>query len=344
MSLPRLGHDPREGRDANVSPAIEWIPTLGCWCVFETKVITAILKSTDFVAADFTEWHRSLSKIGIDCSSVIEILDYVAIANEGNHHAEIRRNMARVIAAKATSCKEAAGLKVTELVPSLCREGTSVDLMREIIRPVCDTLFEHLLGVGVPSDDGISASQIFDLYLSLNRRKEIVSKAGAMLETYTAAQDCLNTAPGYATSLRMLGYDSIAGSLAGSLLHELTNAQGKRLCDVAYPKTLPKTGVPYIERIAAADCTIGDGAIKQGDRIRLYLDPGTQQNHANNGECYFGRGRHSCLGEDLSTWLWGALSDAFGRLPLRFTIETAERRKPDWVFTYYSTMVVRFHA
>ena len=115
MSLPRLGHDPREGRDANVSPAIEWIPTLGCWCVFETKVITAILKSADFVAADFAEWHRSLGKIGIDCSSVIEILDYVAIANEGNHHAEIRRNMARVIAAKATSCKEAAGRKVTEL-------------------------------------------------------------------------------------------------------------------------------------------------------------------------------------------------------------------------------------
>ncbi len=205
MSLPRLGHDPREGRDANVSPAIEWIPTLGCWCVFETGAITAILKSADFVAADFAEWHRSLSKMGIDCSSVIEILDYVAIANEGNHHAEIRRNMARVIAAKATSCKEAAGRKVTELVPSLCREGANVDLMREIIRPVCNTLFEHLLGVGVPSDDGISASQIFDLYLSLNRRKEIVSKAGAMLETYTAAQDCLNTAPGYATSLRMLG-------------------------------------------------------------------------------------------------------------------------------------------
>ena len=130
-----------------------------------------------------------------------------------------------------------------------------MDLVREIIRPVCDKLFEHLLGVGVPSDDGISASQIFDLYLSLNRRKEIVAKAGAMLETYTEAQDSLNTAPGYATSLRMLGYDLIAGSLAGSLLHELKNAQGKRLCDISYPQNLPKTGVPYIERFASADCT-----------------------------------------------------------------------------------------
>ena len=249
--------------------------------------IAAILKSTDFVAPNFAEWHQALDRMGIDCSSVIEILDYVAIANEGKQHAEIRKNMARVIAAKASSCKEAAGRKVIELVPSRCREGANVDLVREIIRPVCDTLFEHLLGVGVASDDGISASQIFDLYLSLNRRKEIVAKAGAMLETYTEAEYRLNTAPGYATSLRMLGYDSIAGSLAGSLLHELVNAQGKRLCDISYPKTLPKTGVPYIERIAAADCTIGDDAIKQGDRIRLYLDPGAQQNHANDGQCLF---------------------------------------------------------
>ena len=344
MSLPRLSYDPREGRDAKSSPPIEWIPALGCWCAFETGAITAILKSNDFVAADFAEWHRSVGKTGIDCSSVIEILGSVAIANEGKAHAEIRKNMARVIAAKANSCKEAAGRQVTELVPLLCREGARVDLVREIIRPVCDNLFEHLLGVGVPSDDGISASQIFDLYLSLNRRKEIVSKAGAMLETYTEAQDRLNTAPGYATSLRMLGYDSIAGSLAGSLLHELKNAQGERLCDISYPRTLPKTGVPYIERFAAADCRFGDADIKKGDRIRLYLDPGTQRDNGNNGECFFGRGRHSCLGEDLSTWLWGTLTETFSRLPLCCTIESETRRKPDWVFTYYSSIVVRFHA
>jgi cytochrome P450 len=344
MSLPRLGYDPREGRDAKSSPPIEWIPALGCWCVFETGAITAILKSSDFVAADFAKWHHSLGKMGIDCSSVIEILDYVAIANEGKRHAEIRNNMARVIAAQARATKEAAGEKMTELVPLLCREDASVDLVREIIRPVCDTLFETLLGAAAPSDDGISASQIFDLYLSLNRRKEIVSMAGAMLETYSGAQDSLNTAPGYATSLRMLGYDSIVGSLGGSILHELKRAPGERLCDIAYPKILPKTGVPYIERLAAEDCTFGKAAIRKGDRIRLYLDPGTQHDHANNGECNFGRGRHSCLGEDLSNWLWRALSTEFGRLPLRCTVESEVRRKPDWVFAYYSSVVVRFHA
>jgi cytochrome P450 len=344
MSLPRLGYDPREGRDARLSPPIEWVSTLGCWCVFDTGAITAILKSNDFVAADFAEWHRSLGRMGIDCSSVIEILNYVAIANEGERHAEIRKSMARVIAAQASATKEAVAKAVTELVPALCREGRSVDLVREIIRPACDTLFEHLLGMPVSSDDGISASQIFDLYLSLNRRKEIVSQAGAMYDRYTEAQSSLNTAPGYATSLRMLGYDSIVGSLAGSILHVLEGSPGKRLCDIAYPQSLPKTGVPFIERFAAADCRFADADIKGGDRIRLYLDPGSQRDHSNNGECYFGRGRHSCLGEDLSGWLWRALTDEFARLPLCFTVESAVRRKPDWVFNYYSSIVVRFNA
>jgi cytochrome P450 len=344
MSLPRLSYDPREGRDAKSAPSIEWIPTLGCWCVFDTGAITAILKSKDFVAPNFAEWHQTLDGMGIDCSSVIEILDYLAIANEGRRHAEIRKTLAKAIATHAGSTKEAAGSKLTELVSRLCRDGAIVDLVRDIIRPVCDQLFEGLVGVPVPSDDGISSSQLFDLYLSLTRRKKVVSLAGAMLKTYTEARDSLNTSPGYATSLRMLGYDSIAGSLASSLLHELQQAAGKRHSDISFPRNLPKTGVPYIERFASADCLLGDAAIKQDDRIRLYLDPGAQQNHANKGECYFGRGRHSCLGEDMSNWLWRAMTDALGQVQLRCDIESATRRKPDWVFIYYSSIVVRFHA
>ena len=344
MSLPSLSYDPRAGRDAKSSRAIEWIPALGCWCAFEAGAITAIFKSTNFIAPDFADWHRSLGRMGIDCSSVIEILSYVATANEGKRHAEIRKNMARVIAAKGKSAKEAAERKLGELAQKCLRADKSVDLVRELVRPVCDTLFESMLGVPLQPDDGISASQIFDLYLSLNRRKKIVAKAGAMLKTYTMAQDRLATAPGYATALKILGYDSLVGSLGGSILHVLKNAPGERLCDIAYPQTLPQTGVPYVERFAAADCRLGDADIKKGDRIRLYLDPGAQRDPANAGECNFGRGRHSCIGEDLSSWLWGTLTETFSRLPLRFNIESEARRKPDWVFTYYSSIVVHFHA
>ena len=216
--------------------------------------------------------------------------------------------------------------------------------MREIIRPACDTLFERLLGVPVPSNEGISASQIFDPHFSLNRRKQIVSKAAAILETYTEAQDRLNVAPGYATSLRMLGYDSIVASLGASILHVLEGVRGKRLCEITYPAKLPRTGVPYIERFAATDCQLGNAAVKQGDRVRLYLDSGSEGGNARNGKCHFGRGRHSCLGEDLSSWLWQTLTAELARLPLCCTVEGTVRRKPDWVFAYYDNILVDFHA
>jgi hypothetical protein len=72
MSLPLLGHDPREQPERLVSQAIDWVPALGCWCAFGANTICAILKSNDFAAADFAEIHRLLEqRTGMDCSSFV---------------------------------------------------------------------------------------------------------------------------------------------------------------------------------------------------------------------------------------------------------------------------------
>ncbi len=267
MSLPRLAYDPREERDAKSSPSIEWVPDLGCWCAFDTGAITAILKSSDFAAADFAAWHLSLGRMGIDCSSVIEILNHIATANEGPRHAEIRKNMARVIEGNGMLQPRRVldGKDRPTLVPLLCCEWRP-RRSRPGVRSsrFATNLFELLLGMPTKSEDGISSSQIFDLYLSLNRRKEVVAKASAMLETYSAERAGLTTTPEYATALRMLGYNSIVGSLGMSMLHVFGKGCGERLCDVSYPQDLPKTGVPYVERFAARDCRIGETDHQQG--------------------------------------------------------------------------------
>jgi hypothetical protein len=266
MSLPRLGHDPREGRDAKASQSIEWVPALVCWCVFDTGAVTAILKSSDFEAPDFDGWHQMLGRMGIDCAPAIEALHHIASANEGERHAEVRRETARVIVARSGPAKEAARRKTAELFSSLCRPGAQVDLVREIIEPVCDTTFEGLLGALCPAtpEDSVSGSQIFDLYLSLNRRKQIVARSSEMLEAFTAAGDKLRTSPSYATAIKMLGYDSLVGSLGHSILHLLKQAPERRFCEIDYPQNFPETGVPYVERFAVRDCAFGGASIKQG--------------------------------------------------------------------------------
>jgi len=345
MSLPRLGHDPRQKRDRS-SPPLEWVSELGCWCVYDAEAVTAILKSRDFAAVDFVELHRAYEQnIGIDCSALIAALQQTPTSHEGERHAKIRRDLARLLATHSAEMKQHAGAKIRKLVPELCRPGTRVDLVKDIVRPVCNDLFYSVLGVTASgqAEEGVSASQVFDIYLSLNRRREINVKARALIEGFSAANGKLKTTPEYAAALSMLGYDSLVGSLGGSLLHVLRNAAGQRLCDIVFPRVLPATGVPYIERFAAKDSVIGGASIRKGDRIRLFLDSGTPGEDASNRP-YFGRGRHSCLGEEISTWLWRSFAEEFSRSPLRCTIESVTRRKPDWVFAYYSSIVVQFHA
>jgi cytochrome P450 len=340
MALPRLDHDPRKERAA----PIEWVASLGCWCVFDAKTIVAVLKSTDFAAADFVELHQKLERrVGIDCSAMIQVLRHTAIANEGESHAKIRKDLARVLTADAATTKEHTIGVAHEVVTKSCRPGASTDLAQDVVQPVCDAVFDSLLGVATPgrAEGGVSASQTFDLYLGLNRRKQTNAKVGAMLRGFSAAQEKLKTSPEYAVALSMLGYDSIVGSLGCSLLHVLREGAGKRLCDLSFPRLLPATAVPYIERFAAKDCSLSGTSFRKGDRVRLYLDADSA---AGEVRPYFGRGRHSCLGEELSIWLWRTLTIELGRLPLAWTIESATRRQPDWVFVYYSNIVVRFHT
>ncbi len=116
MSLSHLDQDSRHEPDRKVSPPIEWMPSLRCWCVFDASIITSILKSTDFVEPDFTELHSEVGrKVGIDCSALVHVLHYISTANEGERHAEIRRDTARVIAANADAAKQHTARAVHEI-------------------------------------------------------------------------------------------------------------------------------------------------------------------------------------------------------------------------------------
>ena len=344
MSLPLLGHDPRDQHERPISSAIDWVPALGCWCAFDANTISAVLKSNDFAAADFAEIHRLLEqRVGMDCSALIRIFEHTPNANEGPRHAKCRADLARLLFADMDATKQRTAVVVRDLVDELCQPGAQVDLVQDLIVPVCDALFAGILGAerAANSQNDVSASQIFDLYLGLNRRRRINEKAKAMIEAF-AASETLKTSPDYAVALSMVGYDSIVGSLGCSLLHVLRQTDGERLCDLSFPPELPATGVPYIERFAVTDCTVEGASIRVGDRVRLYLDAGSPEDAGERP--YFGKGRHSCIGEDLSTWLWQTFVAELARVPLVCVVESATRRKPDWVFTYYSSIVARLNA
>jgi hypothetical protein len=316
------------------------------WVLVRRKAVAIVLKSTDFVTVDLADTYRTMEqKIGIDCSAIIRIFQHSANANEGDRHAVIRKDLARVVNDDMVSTKRRTAGAVQRLIAERFAAPAVLDLVQDIIEPICDALFDSLLGIERPVQckDGISPSQIFDRHLGLNRRREINAKARDMVEGFSTAGG-LKTSPDYAAALSIVGYDSIAGSLGGSLLEMLRQGQGAHLCDLTFPRLLPVTAVPYVERLAIKDRTLSGQRINEGDRVRLYLDAGCPAEQGASGRPYFGKGRHSCLGEEVSTWLWQTLTAELSRVPFVCTIESATRRKPDWVFVYYSSIVARLDA
>jgi hypothetical protein len=101
--------------------------------------------------------------------------------------------------------KQRTSVVVRDLVTGVCQPGAQVDLVQDIIAPICDALFVALLGASHPANlqDDVSASQIFDLYLGLNRRRKINKKAEAMLEVFAASRT-LKTSADYATALSIV--------------------------------------------------------------------------------------------------------------------------------------------
>ncbi len=282
----------------------------------------------------------------MDCSPLIRALNHIPLANEGKEHAELRRTMARAILGDNEGTKQHLASFVHAVVAKSCRNGASVDLVRDVVRPIADALFATFLGMDIPAAPGesdVTISQIFDRALSLNRRKEIGRQCEHLLDTFSASADRLKVSADYALALTIIGHDSIVGTLGRSLLGVLRSGAGKRLCDISYPKEVPETGVPYTERIAEKDCSVGGVEWRAGDRVRLYLDEAACPAGHAESRPLFGRGRHSCLGEDISEWLWRTLTAELSALPFRCTVEGATRRERDYVFVYYSSIAVRFH-
>jgi cytochrome P450 len=253
-----------------------------------------------------------------------------------------------LVRTEISSVKEHLATLIPATLAEVCQEGSRVDLVQNVVRPIADTFFACLLGMDVPvsSARDISVSQIFDRSLGLNRRKAISNRADEIRAGFATATNRLKTSPDYALALTIIGHDSIVASLGHSLLRVLHDGAGKRLCDIIFPALLPETGVPYTERLVDSDCSVGGIDMRAGDRIRLYFDDprNLSEEQAAQARPFFGRGRHSCIGEEISIWIWQTITEKLSRFPLRCKVETARRRKRDYVFLYYSNIVVRFYA
>ena len=207
-------------------------------------------------------------------------------------------------------------------------------------------LFGQLIGAPVPdvAAERPSVSQLFDRSLALNRRKRLQGSIARLSEAF-ANERGLTIPTEYAAALIILGHDWFLSSIGASLVAVLEDSTTeRRLCDLTYSDILPRTGVPYVERVARKDCAINGLNLSAGDRVRLFVDACPARGSAASEAPFFGKGRHLCLGKDLSQFAWRILIRELARVPFRVRIIETRVRPNDYVFNMYEWIEVSIHG
>jgi cytochrome P450 len=319
-----------------------WSDSLECWVASGKDIILQILKDRDFHAVNYrAETARLSQRLGVDQQATEELLDFVPLGLEGSQHAAVRKRMAISIREMSANALDGfSDLARSRIAVAFDRPRT-FDIVAEIFSPAVVRLMSTLGQLPVTfGNHAVSPTQIFDKTLSVNRRKAINRQISELLTLARSAcpmgEGALNAA------MVVVGSDSLLGSIAESFVREIRRNPGVPLGEIAWSDKIPVTAVPYVERIAATDCRVGDVDIEAGQRIRLYLDA-LEADGPDGHDFYFGSGRHVCLGKAISTQAWKILTSAFAEIRKRVEIEDVRYRRSDFLFNAPQSVEVRVH-
>lgn len=314
-------------------------------CVYDKDLISAVFRSEDFRTNAFADHYRAISeRTGLDLEASIDALDHIPFSTEGEEHRRRRSEMMKVVAADSREHMAAMENFVGELVGRLFVAGSEVELVSQLARPVFHELFSRWLKVDEREFAGdTNISQVFDGAMSLNRRKTVNRHLHDLTCAFAERRDSIPTTPQFAVALNVLGNDALMGTLILSTWHLLEQNPGARLSDIDFPPNLPATSVPFIERIANRDMTIGGMQVAKDQKVRLMIDATSQQMAGEEADLFFGKGRHLCIGKPMTLIIWRSFAKAVTALPLRFTLGEMRLRGGDYAFNFPELARLRIH-
>jgi hypothetical protein len=326
-----MHRSPEKWRALSATAPLVWSEGLGCWTTANPDVLLSILKDDSFEVVDFrAETARLAEGLGVDLHATKAVFDHLPLALEGAEHSSKRRIAAQAIKQNSSAALEKFAEALERLVKAPFDRGEPFNIVSEIFAPAIEGLVSTLSGLRVESEEGDpSPSQIFDRMLSVNRRKLIDRRLDAAIRSHGAG--CPIDDVTLKAAISVVGTDSLVGSVTESFIHEVERNDGKRLSEFAWSDRLPRTGVPYVDRIATKPISIAGSQVEPGQRIRLFL-VALQLLGADGIDGYFGAGRHLCLGKAVSIRAWHILTAELGKIEKRVRITEIGYRKSDFVF------------
>lgn len=319
---------------ANRSDKLIWSEDLSAWVVTNQEYVGQILRSQFFNVIEHKKTVESYaSELGLDLGKLASILDFVPLVHNGQTHSDVRRNAAVRIQERSAQAIEAFQAAATSLLDKALAPNSSFDICREVFNPltvkiisVLSDISEETVGANFPAP--VSALQVFGL------RQPISSKRLAQMNTHVVnvggCQRNASESEQMSVAAAVVGSEPLHGSLVLSFVNQVLKNPGKPLSKIDFPEHLPRSDLPFVERVATEDCVIDDLQIEKGSKWVLYL--GTFENERR--ETFFGAGRHSCLGKPLSERAWKVLTSELQRHDRIIDILEVSFRDFDFVLSF----------
>ncbi len=289
---------------------------------------TEILRSQRLEVVPYAPRVAALSEcLGIDLSATLFALTNLPLCQERDTHAAVRRAAARLISERTETLRAAIPDMVRTHCAVLCVPGR-VDLMQEVIGPLVSDTISILIDMPIDVAEHDHISRVFSQALGVAKRRKMDHALGQLTtrlrQTFSNADESV---VGLKLAFTILGRDAMLGTF-GCTLHDLVQkVDGGAWSALDWPDTPTRTGVPYIDRIALEDVTVGGEALEAGSNIRARLADYETAEDPRSRIGFFGAGAHVCLGRALTLDLWRGISRFMAQSTARpHVLEFALRR------------------
>jgi hypothetical protein len=306
------------------------------------QAAVAVLTSADFDVLAFGPAHAKLAtRLGVDLSAVMQMMDYQPLALRGEAHRQARLHAARVLAAGQGAAMALVPVLAGDMAQVLQTPGRH-EVMAGVVVPMTDALLGALVGVALDAPGDAMLSRIFSKTIGIGKRRRMNAEMQALLarvrQTFPDEDAALH---GARVAMGVLGRDSTIGSIGLSLHDWLMECSGI-IGDRPFAPYPTRTGVPVVSRQALRDTTVGGCPVSAGGIVDCDMT------HAEAGDSadaarFFGSGAHACLGRRLTLALFAEMSKALCGVTTRVEkVEMTMRR--DDIFAIPETLWVTVQA
>ncbi len=274
-----------------------------------------ILKSDGLRPVSISDRYRAIGEhLGEDFSPIIRLLDMLPVFASGPLHAELRRAMAKHLAAVRPR-QLLAMQQFLNTLPSLLMPGAQIDLLESFVRPLWQTISDAgSAGLSLPPALVSGCAELFDSQCRLRRR----------IEVNEAIREFIATDP-EATRQRLivlgqsvLGTRPFIGSMTLSLHAVFSRNVGKPLHMIPYPARFAVSSLPATDRVAAQTPEHTIRCVLHSDRFSA----------AENDEAMYGMGEHACLSRAIANDAWTMVTARLAGLTIAGRSSSLVLRKP----------------